>query len=56
MTFIVSIQYGTRSGNVCSWIGYVNAADHSAAYDLAVKRIKRRPYVARIFGGDSVMK
>jgi len=54
MKYFVTIQYGTKAGNVGSWVGLIEASDSQKALDVASARIKRRKYVARIFGGDAV--
>jgi len=54
MTFFVTLNYATHAGNIGAWAGSINAPDSKTALDLAIKRIKRRKYVARIFRGDAV--
>lgn len=54
MTYFVTINYGTRAGNVGAWAGSIEASDHATALRIAADRIRRRRYVARIFGGDAV--
>jgi len=54
MTFYVTLNYATHSGNMGSWSGTITAPDSKTALELATERIKRRKYVARIFRGDAV--
>jgi hypothetical protein len=54
MTFFVTLNYATHSGNMGAWSGTIKAPNGLAALDLAIKRIKRRKYVALIFRGDAI--
>lgn len=54
MTFFVTLNYATNAGNMGAWSGTIEAPNSLTALDLAIKRIKRRKYVARIFRGDAV--
>lgn len=53
MIFFVTLNYATHAGNICAWAGSITAPDSKTALDLAIKRIQRRKYVARIFRGDA---